>query len=262
MPEGYGAIIVVVIVGLYLLNSIKVLAEYERGVIFRLGRLLSAAKGPGVILVFAPVDRIVRVSLRQEALEVPPQDIITRDNVTLKVNAVIFLRVVDPNKAVVEVSNYLYQTSQFAQTTLRSVLGEVELDELLSHREKLNTRIQSILDQHTAPWGVKVVNVEVKQVDLPESMLRAMAKQAEAEREKRSKIIHAEGEFAAAQRLSDAAHVLSAEPVTIQLRYLQTLTEIGVEKNTTIVFPLPLDLFTDLGKLMEQSVKKSKAAAP
>ena len=262
MPEGYGAIIVVVIVGLYLLNSIKVLAEYERGVIFRLGRLLSAAKGPGVILVFAPVDRIVRVSLRQEALEVPPQDIITRDNVTLKVNAVIFLRVVDPNKAVVEVSNYLYQTSQFAQTTLRSVLGEVELDELLSHREKLNTRIQSILDQHTAPWGVKVVNVEVKQVDLPESMLRAMAKQAEAEREKRSKIIHAEGEFAAAQRLSDAAHVLSAEPVTIQLRYLQTLTEIGVEKNTTIVFPLPLDLFTDLGKLLEQSVKKSKAAAP
>ncbi|HYY69751.1 MAG TPA: slipin family protein [Terriglobales bacterium] len=262
MPEGYGAIIVVVIVGLYLLNSIKILAEYERGVIFRLGRLLSAAKGPGVILVFAPVDRIVRVSLRQEALEVPPQDIITRDNVTLKVNAVIFLRVVDPNKAVVEVSNYLYQTSQFAQTTLRSVLGEVELDELLSHREKLNTRIQSILDQHTAPWGVKVVNVEVKQVDLPESMLRAMAKQAEAEREKRSKIIHAEGEFAAAQRLSDAAHVLSAEPVTIQLRYLQTLTEIGVEKNTTIVFPLPLDLFTDLGKLLEQSVKKSKAAAP
>jgi regulator of protease activity HflC (stomatin/prohibitin superfamily) len=258
MPEGYGPIIVIIIVVLYLLSSIKILAEYERGVIFRLGRLLSSAKGPGVILVFAPVDRIVRVSLRQEALEVPPQDIITRDNVTLKVNAVIFLRVIDPNKAVVEVSNYLYQTSQFAQTTLRSVLGEVELDELLSHREKLNTRIQSILDQHTAPWGVKVVNVEVKQVDLPESMLRAMAKQAEAEREKRSKIIHAEGEFAAAQRLSDAAHVLAAEPVTIQLRYLQTLTEIGVEKNTTIVFPLPLDLFTDLGKLLEQAVNKPK----
>jgi len=258
MPEGYGAVIVIVIVVLYLLSSIKILAEYERGVIFRLGRLLAAAKGPGVILVFAPVDRIVRVSLRQEALEVPPQDIITRDNVTLKVNAVIFLRVIDPNKAVVEVSNYLYQTSQFAQTTLRSVLGEVELDELLSHREKLNTRIQSILDQHTAPWGVKVVNVEVKQVDLPESMLRAMAKQAEAEREKRSKIIHAEGEFAAAQRLSDAAHVLSAEPVTIQLRYLQTLTEIGVEKNTTIVFPLPLDLFTDLGKLLQQAASKPK----
>jgi len=258
MPEGYGMVVVIVIVVLYLLSSIKILAEYERGVIFRLGRLLPAAKGPGVILVFAPVDRMVRVSLRQDALEVPPQDIITRDNVTLKVNAVIFLRVIDSNKAVVEVTNYLYQTSQFAQTTLRSVLGEVELDELLSHRDKLNTRIQSILDQHTAPWGVKVVNVEVKQVDLPESMLRAMAKQAEAEREKRSKIIHAEGEFAAAQRLADAAHVLAAEPVTIQLRYLQTLTEIGVEKNTTIVFPLPLDLFTDLGKLLQQSVSKPK----
>ena len=257
MPEGYGLVVVIVVVVLYLLSSIKILAEYERGVIFRLGRLLPAAKGPGVILVFAPVDRMVRISLRQDALEVPPQDIITRDNVTLKVNAVIFLRVIDSNKAVVEVTNYLYQTSQFAQTTLRSVLGEVELDELLSHRDKLNTRIQSILDQHTAPWGVKVVNVEVKQVDLPETMLRAMAKQAEAEREKRSKIIHAEGEFAAAQRLSDAAHVLAAEPVTIQLRYLQTLTEIGVEKNTTIVFPLPLDLFTDLGKLMQQAVTKT-----
>ena len=258
MPEGYGLVVVIVIVVLYVLSSIKVLAEYERGVIFRLGRLLPAAKGPGVILVFAPVDRMVRISLRQEALEVPSQDIITRDNVTLKVNAVIFLRVIDSNKAVVEVSNYLYQTSQFAQTTLRSVLGEVELDELLSHREKLNTRIQSILDQHTAPWGVKVVNVEVKQVDLPESMLRAMAKQAEAEREKRSKIIHAEGEFAAAQRLSDAAHVLAAEPVTIQLRYLQTLTEIGVEKNTTIVFPLPLNIISDLGKLLEQAASKTK----
>jgi len=258
MPEGVGGIIIIVIVGLYLLSSIKILAEYERGVIFRLGRLLPIAKGPGVILVFAPVDRMVRISLRQDALEVPPQDIITRDNVTLKVNAVVFLRVIDSNKAVVEVTNYLYQTSQFAQTTLRSVLGEVELDELLSHRDKLNTRIQSILDQHTAPWGVKVVNVEVKQVDLPESMLRAMAKQAEAEREKRSKIIHAEGEFAAAQRLADAAHVMTTEPMTIQLRYLQTLTEIGVEKNTTIVFPLPLDLFTALGKLMEQSLKPSK----
>ncbi len=262
MPEFSFGLIAAVVVGLYLLSSIKSLAEYERGVIFRLGRLLTAAKGPGVILVFAPVDRMVRVSLRQEALEVPPQDIITRDNVTLKVNAVIFLRVIDPNKAVVEVSNYLYQTSQFAQTTLRSVLGEVELDELLSHRDKLNTRIQSILDQHTAPWGVKVVNVEVKQVDLPESMLRAMAKQAEAEREKRSKIIHAEGEFAAAQRLSEAAHVMSLEPVSIQLRYLQTLTEIGVEKNTTIVFPLPMDLISDLGDLLKAaSEDKLKAAA-
>src|SRR5213592_2296736 len=185
-------------------------------------------------------------------LEVPPQDIITRDNVTLKVNAVIFLRVIDPNKAVVEVSNYVYQTSQFAQTTLRSVLGEVELDELLSHREKLNLRIQTILDQHTAPWGVKVVNVEVKQVDLPESMLRAMAKQAEAEREKRAKLIHAEGEFAASQRLADAAKVLATESAALQLRYLQTLTEIGVEKNTTIVFPLPIDIITGLAKSLNK----------
>lgn len=253
---------IVIIFGLYLISSIKILAEYERGVIFRLGRLLATAKGPGVILVFAPIDRIVRISLRQEALEVPPQDIITRDNVTLKVNAVIFLRVVDANKAVVEVSNYVYQTSQFAQTTLRSVLGEVELDELLSHREKLNLRIQSILDQHTAPWGVKVVNVEVKQVDLPESMLRAMAKQAEAEREKRSKIIHAEGEFSASQRLADAAKVLATEPMTLQLRYLQTLTEIGVEKNTTIVFPLPIEMVTSLSKILEQTAGLEKKPQP
>lgn len=237
-----------VILGIYLLSSIKILAEYERGVIFRLGRLLERAKGPGVILVFVPIDRMVRISLRQEAFEVPPQDVISRDNVTLKVNAVIFLKVTDPQKAVVEVSDYRYQTSQFAQTTLRSVLGEVELDGLLSNREALNIRIQSILDQHTAPWGVKVLNVEVKQVDLPESMLRAMAKQAEAEREKRSKVIHAEGEFQAAQRLADAAKVLASEPTTIQLRYLQTLTEIGVEKNTTIVFPLPVDLLAGLAR--------------
>src|SRR5207248_10564804 len=242
MIGGVGVLVtvIIIIVALYLISSIKILAEYERGVIFRLGRLLETAKGPGVILVFVPVDRIVRISLRQEALEVPPQDIITRDNVTLKVNAVIFLRVVEPRNAVVQVSNYVYQTSQFAQTTLRSVLGEVELDELLSQREKLNLRIQDILDKHTEPWGVKVVNVEVKQVDMPESMLRAMAKQAEAEREKRSKIIHAEGEFAAAQRLTDAARVLAEQPAAIQLRYLQTLTEIGVEKNTTIVFPVPV----------------------
>ncbi len=248
---GFG-LVIIVIVGIYLLSSIKILAEYERGVIFRLGRLLPAAKGPGVILVFTPIDRIVRVSLRQEALEVPPQDIITHDNVTLKVNAVIFMRVINPRSAVLEVSNYLYQTSQFAQTTLRSVLGEVELDELLAHRDKLNLRIQTILDQHTAPWGVKVVNVEVKQVDLPESMLRAMAKQAEAEREKRSKIIHAEGEFAAAQRLKEAADVLATQPVTLQLRYLQTLTEIGVEKNTTIVFPLPIDVISHLSAMLDK----------
>ncbi len=257
-----GVVIPLVIIGLYLLNSIKILKEYERGVVFRLGRVLPQAKGPGVILVFAPVDTIVRASLRQEALEVPPQDIITRDNVTLKVNAVIFLRVIDPRRAVIEVSNYLYQTSQFAQTTLRSVLGEVELDELLAHREKINLRLQAILDQHTDPWGVKVTNVEVKQVDLPESMLRAMAKQAEAEREKRSKIIHAEGEFSAAQRLVDAAALLATEPVTIQLRYLQTLTEIGVEKNTTIVFPLPLDIMTGLQKLMGAETKAAMKPEP
>jgi regulator of protease activity HflC (stomatin/prohibitin superfamily) len=251
----------VIIIVLYILNSIKILPEYERGVIFRLGRVLPEPKGPGIFLVFAPIDRMVRTSLQQEALEVPPQDIITRDNVTLKVNAVIFLRVVDPRRAVVEVKNYLYQTSQFAQTTLRSVLGEVELDELLSHRDKLNLRIQSILDQHTAPWGVKVANVEVKQVDLPESMLRAMAKQAEAEREKRSKIIHAEGEFSAAQRLVDASHLLATEPVSIQLRYLQTLTEIGVEKNTTIIFPLPIDLMEGLQSLIERRLKAPSESA-
>ncbi len=244
--------VVAIIVVLYVLSAIKILREYERGVIFRLGRLLPYAKGPGIILVFAPVDRMVRISLRQEALEVKPQDIITRDNVTLKVNAVIFLRVIDPRQAVVEVSDYINQTSQFAQTTLRSVLGEAELDELLAHREKINMRLQNILDTHTAPWGVKVVNVEVKQVDLPESMLRAMAKQAEAEREKRSKIIHAEGEFSAAQRLVDAAHLLAEEPVSIQLRYLQTLTEIGVEKNTTLVFPVPVDIFSRISKLREK----------
>src|SRR5439155_8184259 len=253
MEFGIGTFgVVIIIVLLYALSSIKILAEYERGVIFRLGRLRHEAKSPGVVLVFAPVEPLVRISLRQEALEVPPQDIITRDNVTLKVNAVIFLRVIEPTRAVVEVSNYLYQTSQFAQTTLRSVLGEVELDELLSHREKINLRLQSILDQHTDPWGVKVNNVEVKQVDMPESMLRAMAKQAEAEREKRSKIIHAEGEFSAAQRLVDAAHLLSTEPASIQLRYLQTLTEIGVEKNTTIVFPLPLDILASIQKLIDK----------
>lgn len=248
--EGFPLLVAVVIVVIYLLTSIKILAEYERGVIFRLGRVLPEPKGPGVILVFAPFDRIVRVDLRQIAFDVPVQDIITRDNVTLKVSAVIFLRVIDARHAVLEVMNYQYQTSQFAQTTLRSVLGEVELDELLAHREKINLRLQSILDQHTNPWGVKVVNVEVKQVDLPEGMMRAMAKQAEAEREKRSKIIHAEGEFAAAQRLVDAAALLASEPASIQLRYLQTLTEIGVEKNTTVVFPVPVDIFTGLQKMI------------
>jgi regulator of protease activity HflC (stomatin/prohibitin superfamily) len=251
---GLPGLIVVIIILLYLLNSIKILREYERGVIFRLGRALPEPKGPGIILVFRPFDQIVRVSLRQEVLEVPPQDVITRDNVTIKVNAVVTLRVLDPKRAVIEVANYVYQTSQFAQTTLRSVLGEVELDELLSHRDALNLRIQTIIDQRTEPWGVKVVSVEVKQVDLPEQMLRAMAKQAEAEREKRSKVIHAEGEFSAAQRLVEAADLLAKQPVALQLRYLQTLTEIGVEKNTTIVFPLPIDILS----LLHQTLGNKK----
>ena len=242
-------LVLVAIVVLYLLNSIKILREYERGVIFRLGRALPSPKGPGIILVFRPLDQMVRISLRQQVLEVPSQDVITRDNVTLKVNAVVTLYVVNPNDAAIKVENYVYQTSQFAQTTLRSVLGEVELDELLSHRDKLNLRIQTIIDQRTEPFGVKVVSVEVKQVDLPEQMLRAMAKQAEAERERRSKIIHAEGEFNAAQKLVDAAELMATQPMTLQLRYLQTLTEIGVEKNTTIVFPLPMELLTLLNKM-------------
>jgi len=243
------SLVIIAILVLYLLNSIKILREYERGVIFRLGRALPVPKGPGIILVFRPFDQIVRISLRQDVLEVPAQDVITRDNVTLKVNAVVTLYVIDPNAAAIKVANYVYQTSQFAQTTLRSVLGEVELDELLSHRDKLNLKIQTIIDQRTEPFGVKVTSVEVKQVDLPEQMLRAMAKQAEAEREKRSKIIHAEGEFNAAQKLVDAAALLATEPITLQLRYLQTLTEIGVEKNTTIVFPLPMELLSLLNKM-------------
>jgi regulator of protease activity HflC (stomatin/prohibitin superfamily) len=254
MGIGVPGTVIIIIVVIYILNSIKILREYERGVVFRLGRLLTPPKGPGIVLIFRPLDQMVRISLRQEVLEVPPQDIITRDNVTLKVNAVITLRVIDPNRAVTEVMNYVYQTSQFAQTTLRSVLGEVELDELLSHREALNQRIQSIIDQHTAPWGVKVVSVEVKQVDLPESMLRAIAKQAEAEREKRAKVIHAEGEYAAAQRLVDAAALLATEPMTLQLRYLQTLQDIGVEKNTTIVFPLPLEMMTLFNKMGDMNI--------
>jgi regulator of protease activity HflC (stomatin/prohibitin superfamily) len=246
-------LIFIAILVLYLLNSIKILREYERAVIFRLGRALPAPKGPGIILVFRPFDQMIRISLRQEVLEVPPQDVITRDNVTIKVNAVVTLYVVNPNDAAIKVANFVYQTSQFAQTTLRSVLGEVELDELLSHRDKLNLRIQTIIDQRTEPFGVKVVSVEVKQVDLPEQMLRAMAKQAEAEREKRSKIIHAEGEFNAAQKLVDAAQLMATQPMTLQLRYLQTLSDIGVEKNTTIVFPLPIEMMTLLNKLNADS---------
>jgi regulator of protease activity HflC (stomatin/prohibitin superfamily) len=231
---------------LYLLSSIKILPEYERGVIFRLGRLLSRAKGPGLALVFFPIDRMVRVSLRTVTMDVPPQDVITRDNVTVSVNAVVYFRVIDPRLAIVEVENYLYATSQLAQTTLRSVLGEVELDELLSEREKLNARLQDILDKQTDRWGIKVSLVEIKAVDLPQEMRRAMSKQAEAEREKRAKIIHAEGEFQAAEKLVSAAGTIATEPVAIQLRYLQTLTEIGVEQNTTVVFPIPIQLFESL----------------
>jgi regulator of protease activity HflC (stomatin/prohibitin superfamily) len=239
---GLPLLVLIFIIAFYLLSSIKILAEYERGVIFRLGRLLPQAKGPGVILVFAPLDRMVRVSLRIDTIEVPPQDVITRDNVTVKVNAVIYFRVVEPRLAVTEVSNFLYATSQLAQTTLRSALGEVELDDLLSKREELNLRLQSILDKHTSPWGVKVSMVEVKQVDLAEQMIRAIGRQAEAERERRAKIIHAEGEYTASEKLAMAAEVIQKQPAAIQLRYLQTLVEIGTEKNTTIVFPLPIDI--------------------
>jgi regulator of protease activity HflC (stomatin/prohibitin superfamily) len=239
---------VVVIVIIWITNSLNVLREYERGVIFRIGRLLADPKGPGLIWLFWPIDRIVRVSLRTITMDVPTQDVITKDNVTVKVNAVVYFRVVDPRKAIVEVENYLYATSQLAQTTLRSVLGEVGLDDLLSKREVLNQRLQEILDTHTDPWGIKVALVELKGVDLPESMQRAMARQAEAEREKRAKVIHAQGEFEASQRLSEAAAVISSQPVALQLRYLQTLTEIGMEKNTTIVFPLPIDILDYFSK--------------
>ena len=245
-------LVAVLIVAIYLFSSIKILAEYERGVIFRLGRVLPQPKGPGVILVFAPIDRMARISLRIEAMEVPSQDVVTRDNVTVKVNAVVYFRVVDPTRAVIEVSNFLYATSQVAQTTLRSALGEVELDELLSQREKLNLRLQSVLDQHTGPWGVKVTVVEVKQVDLPDQMIRAIGKQAEAERERRAKIIHAEGEYMAAEKLALAAELIQKQPAAIQLRYLQTLVEIGSEKNTTVVFPLPVDIFSAVGRALDK----------
>jgi len=247
MPTGLFIVVAVIFV-IWLLSSIKILPEYERGVIFRLGRLLPEAKGPGIFFVFAPLDRMVRVSLRQEAFEVPPQDIITRDNVSVKVNAVVYFRVIDPRRAVVEVENYMYATSQLAQTTLRSVLGQVELDGLLSEREHLNQTLQKLLDTQTDPWGIKVSAVEVKHVDLPQDMQRAMARQAEAEREKRAKIIHAEGELIASEKLSQAAAVIGREPGAMTLRYLQTLNEIAAEQNSTIVFPLPMDLLPVIRK--------------
>jgi regulator of protease activity HflC (stomatin/prohibitin superfamily) len=234
----------IVLVVFFLISAIKILNEYERGVIFRLGRVLGAPKGPGLIILIPIIDRMVKVSLRTVVLDVPPQDVITRDNISVKVNAVVYFRVMDPSKAIIAVENFLYATSQLAQTTLRSVLGQAELDELLSQREKINERLQGILDTHTEPWGIKVSNVEVKNVDLPQEMQRAIAKQAEAERERRSKVIAAEGEYQAATKLAEASDILSRNPMSLQLRYLQTLAEISTEKNSTILFPIPIDLIS------------------
>jgi regulator of protease activity HflC (stomatin/prohibitin superfamily) len=230
-----------VLVVMFAASAIRILPEYERGVLFRLGRL-AGVRGPGLFFIIPGIDRLVRVSLRTVVFDVPPQDVITRDNVTVKVSAVVYFRVMAADKAIVEVENYLYATSQLSQTTLRSVLGQVELDELLANREKINKELQEILDRHTGPWGVKIANVEVKNIDLPQEMQRAIAKQAEAERERRAKVIHAEGELQASEKLAQAATVLSAEPAALQLRYLQSLTEIATEKNSTIIFPLPIDL--------------------
>ncbi|PIV23583.1 MAG: hypothetical protein COS40_03705 [Deltaproteobacteria bacterium CG03_land_8_20_14_0_80_45_14] len=240
-PSGFFFLIIFILI--VAASAIKILREYERGVIFRLGRLIGA-KGPGIIFIIPGVDKLMRISLRLVTLDIPPQDVITRDNISIKVNAVVYFRVMDPNKAVVEVENYLYATSQLAQTTLRSVVGQADLDELLSQRDKINLKLQDILDRHTEPWGIKVSLVETKQVDLPENMQRAIARQAEAEREKRAKIIHAEGEFQAAEKLTQAANVISANPVALQLRFLQTLAEIAVEKNSTTIFPVPIDIIS------------------
>ena len=247
-------LIVAVILILYLISSIKILAEYDRGVVFRLGKLLPQPKGPGVVLVFRPIDRMVTVGLRTIVLDVPPQDVITRDNVSVKVNAVLYFRVVHPTKAIVEVENYHYATSQLAQTTLRSVLGQAKLDDLLAERERLNQELQQILDQQTDPWGIKVSSVEVKHVDLPPDMQRAMARQAEAEREKRAKIIHASGELEASEHLAQAANRIASEPIALTLRYLSTLTEISADQNSTIIFPLPIELLQML-KIASGSAK-------
>jgi len=236
-------ILALVLLILFLSAAIKILREYERGVVFRLGRVLKREKGPGLVIIIPIVDKLVKVSLRLVVMDVPPQDVITKDNVSLKVNAVIYFRVMDPNNAIIEVENYLFATSQLAQTTLRSVCGQVELDELLSERDKINTTLASILDKHTDPWGIKVSNVEVKHIDLPQEMQRAMAKQAEAERERRAKVINAEGEFQAAAKLKEAAAVIQDFPMALQLRYLQTLREVSAESNSTTLFPIPIDLF-------------------
>jgi regulator of protease activity HflC (stomatin/prohibitin superfamily) len=235
-------VFIIVLVFFFLASAIKILNEYERGVIFRLGRVLGTPKGPGLIILIPIVDRMTKVSLRTVVLDIPPQDVITKDNVTIKVNAVVYFRVIEPLKAIIDVENYLYATSQLAQTTLRSVLGQAELDDLLSHRDQLNEKLQEILDTHTESWGIKVSNVEVKNVDLPQEMQRAIARQAEAERERRAKIIGAEGEFQASTKLSEASDILSRNPMALQLRYLQTLIEISTEKNSTIIFPIPIDI--------------------
>lgn len=241
LPSGFFFLIIFLVI--LAASAIKILREYERGVIFRLGRLIGA-KGPGIIFIIPGVDKLMRISLRLVTLDIPPQDVITHDNISIKVNAVVYFRVMDPNKAVVEVENYLYATSQLAQTTLRSVVGQADLDELLAQRDKINLKLQDILDKHTEPWGIKVSLVETKQVDLPESMQRAIARQAEAEREKRAKIIHAEGEYQAAEKLTQAANVISTNPTALQLRFLQTLAEISTEKNSTTIFPVPIDIIS------------------
>lgn len=251
-----GILIVVILLGVYLLNCIKILNEYERAVVFRLGRLLSRNKGPGIIFVFKPIDTFQRVSLRTVAMDVPPQDIITRDNVSVHVNAVVYFQVMDPNKAIVAVEDYLFATSQMSQTTLRSVLGQQELDELLTERDKLNMELQQILDHQTEPWGVKVTAVEIKKVDLPQEMQRAMARQAEAERERRAKIIGAEGEYQSAEKLVMAAQLMGEHPMAMQMRYLQTLVEVSSENSSTVVFPVPLELFKGLGLNSPKSTEK------
>ena len=258
----YLALLIIVILFLY--SAIKILNEYERGVIFRLGRVIGA-KGPGLILLIPVIDKLVRVGLRVVAMEVPAQDVITRDNVTIKVSAVLYFRVIDPNKAIVSVANYLYATSQLSQTTLRSVCGQAELDELLSEREKINAHLQEILDKDTEPWGVKIAKVEIKNIDLPQEMQRAIAKQAEAERERRAKVIGAEGEFQAAQKLSDAAKILGENPIALQLRYLQTLGEVATEKPSTTIFPVPIDLLTpfmQISKAMKGPIPPAGGSAP
>ncbi len=254
----YSIIFLIVLAVLFLASAIRILNEYERGVVFRLGRVMSRAKGPGLIIIIPVVDRLVKISLRLVAMDVPPQDVITRDNVSVKVNAVIYFRVMDSIKAVVEVENYLYATSQLAQTTLRSVCGQAELDELLSDRDKINTELQEILDKHTDPWGVKVTTVEVKHIDLPQDMQRAMARQAEAERERRAKVINAEGEHQAAARLAQAAEIIAEHPMALQLRYLQTLREVSAENNSTTLFPIPIDLFKPFIQLSEVLEKRKK----